>query len=86
MNMENTPQTPEQEIEELRATQTLTRRAVSPGMEEHLYTAIPVLDHGFGKAFGVYDQLLRFRFWAFHWSSPRTKTLKQRLLIWSASN
>ncbi len=47
MNMENTPQTPEQEIEELRATQTLTRRAVSPGMEEHLYTIHPVLDHGF---------------------------------------
>ncbi|MEO1536556.1 MAG: FAD-dependent thymidylate synthase [Pseudomonadota bacterium] len=47
MNMENTPQTPEQEIEELRATQTHTRRAVSPGMEEHLYTIHPVLDHGF---------------------------------------
>ncbi len=47
MNMENTPQTPEQEIEELRATQTLTRRAVSPGMEQHLYTIHPVLDHGF---------------------------------------
>ena len=48
MNMENdTPQTPEQEIEELRATTYQTRRAVSPGMEEHLYTIHPVLDHGF---------------------------------------
>ena len=47
MNMENTPQTPEQEIEELRATTYQTRRATSPGMEEHLYTIHPVLDHGF---------------------------------------
>ena len=47
MNMENTPQTPEQEIEELRATTTATRRSTSPGMEEHLYTIHPVLDHGF---------------------------------------
>ncbi|WP_445681725.1 FAD-dependent thymidylate synthase [Radicibacter daui] len=40
---------PEQqaEIEALRANQTLTRRAVSPGLEEILYEAIPVLDHGF---------------------------------------
>ncbi|MEM9426401.1 MAG: FAD-dependent thymidylate synthase, partial [Pseudomonadota bacterium] len=48
MNMENdTPQTPEQEIEELRATTYQTRRATAPGMEEHLYTIHPVLDHGF---------------------------------------
>ena len=48
MNMENdTPQTPEQEIEELRATTYQTRRATSPGMEQHLYTIHPVLDHGF---------------------------------------
>ena len=48
MNMENdTPQTPEQEIEDLRATTYQTRRATSPGMEEHLYTIHPVLDHGF---------------------------------------
>ena len=48
MNMENdTPQTPEQEIEALRATTYQTRRATSPGMEEHLYTIHPVLDHGF---------------------------------------
>ena len=48
MNMaSDTPQTPDQEIAELRATWTPTRRAVSPGMEEHLYTIHPVLDHGF---------------------------------------
>ena len=47
MNMENTPQTPEQEIEELRATTHQTLRATSPGMEQHLYTIHPVLDHGF---------------------------------------
>ena len=48
MNMENdTPQTPEQEIAELRATTTPTLRATAPGMEQHLYTINPVLDHGF---------------------------------------
>ncbi|MDU8943404.1 FAD-dependent thymidylate synthase [Ovoidimarina sediminis] len=35
------------EIEELRATKTLTARVTAPGMEEHLYTPKPVLDHGF---------------------------------------
>jgi thymidylate synthase (FAD) len=35
------------DIEAARAVSTPTRRAVSPGMEEHLYTAYPVLDHGF---------------------------------------
>ncbi len=35
------------EIEELRASATPTRRATAPGMEKHLYTAYPVLDHGF---------------------------------------
>lgn len=35
------------EIEAQRAQSQPTRRAVSPGMEAHLYTAIPVLDHGF---------------------------------------
>ena len=41
--------TPEQlaEIEEQRAQSATTRRAMSPGMEERLYTAHPVLDHGF---------------------------------------
>jgi thymidylate synthase (FAD) len=41
--------TPEQlaEIEEQRAQSAPTRRAMSPGMEERLYTAHPVLDHGF---------------------------------------
>lgn len=41
--------TPEQqaEIEALRSETTPTLRAVSPGMEAHLYTAYPVLDHGF---------------------------------------
>ena len=43
------PLSPEQraEIDEQRAQSAQTRRAVSPGMEEHLYTAFPVLDHGF---------------------------------------
>ena len=41
--------TPEQlaEIEEQRAQSAATRRAMSPGMEDRLYTAHPVLDHGF---------------------------------------
>ncbi|WP_323766714.1 FAD-dependent thymidylate synthase [Marinovum sp.] len=41
--------TPEQaaEIEALRAETTPTRRATAPGMEAHLYTVYPVLDHGF---------------------------------------
>ena len=43
------PLTPEQqaEIDELRGQSRPTRRAVADGMEEHLYTAYPVLDHGF---------------------------------------
>ncbi len=41
--------TPEQqaEIDELRASPRQTLRSVSEGMEKHLYSAIPVLDHGF---------------------------------------
>jgi len=41
--------TPEQlaEIEAARAETRPTRRAVAPGLEERLYEAIPVLDHGF---------------------------------------
>ena len=41
--------TPEQqaEIDALRETPRQTLRAVSEGMEAHLYKAIPVLDHGF---------------------------------------
>ena len=41
--------TPEQqaEIEDLRSNPTPTLRAVSEGMEAHLYKVIPVLDHGF---------------------------------------
>jgi thymidylate synthase (FAD) len=35
------------EIKELRQQSQATRRVVSEGMEEHLYTAYPVLDHGF---------------------------------------
>ena len=40
---------PEQlaEIEDQRAQSVPTRRVVSPGMEEILYQAIPILDHGF---------------------------------------
>ncbi|MDM7932064.1 FAD-dependent thymidylate synthase [Tabrizicola sp.] len=43
------PLTPEQlaEIEAQRATPRPTLRAVSEGMEAHLYRAQPVLDHGF---------------------------------------
>lgn len=43
------PLTPDQQAEvDAQRGQTMpTRRAVSPGMEAHLYTAIPVLDHGF---------------------------------------
>jgi thymidylate synthase (FAD) len=43
------PLSPDQqsEIDELRASPTETLRAVSPGMEKHLYTAYDVLDHGF---------------------------------------
>ncbi|MDO5369806.1 FAD-dependent thymidylate synthase [Paracoccus sp. (in: a-proteobacteria)] len=42
------PLTPEQqaEIDEARATPRPTLRAVSEGMERHLYVAHPVLDHG----------------------------------------
>lgn len=43
------PLSPDQlaEIETLRAESAQTRRATVPGMEAHLYTAYPVLDHGF---------------------------------------
>jgi len=43
------PLSPEQEAEiaALRANPQPTLRAVAPGMEGHLYTAYPVLDHGF---------------------------------------
>jgi thymidylate synthase (FAD) len=37
----------QQEIEEQRAQTGTTRRAISEGMEKHLYTAHEVLDHGF---------------------------------------
>ena len=43
------PLTPEQkaEIDRLRAEAAPTRRATVPALEEMLYTAVPVLDHGF---------------------------------------
>ncbi|MDO5646594.1 FAD-dependent thymidylate synthase [Paracoccus sp. (in: a-proteobacteria)] len=43
------PLTPEQqaEIDSQRANPHHTLRAVAPGMEQHLYVAHPVLDHGF---------------------------------------
>ena len=43
------PLTPDQlqEIEDQRATPRQTLRATAPGIERHLYTAIPVLHHGF---------------------------------------
>jgi len=44
--------TPDQqaEIDQQRATPRQTLRAVSEGMEKHLYLAHPVLDHGFVRA------------------------------------
>ncbi|MBY8975998.1 FAD-dependent thymidylate synthase [Rhodobacteraceae bacterium NNCM2] len=44
--------TPEQqaEIDAQRALSATTRRVVAPGMEEWLYKAVPVLDHGFVRA------------------------------------
>ncbi|MEM9044812.1 MAG: FAD-dependent thymidylate synthase [Pseudomonadota bacterium] len=46
------PLTDEQqaEIDALRAQKLPTRRAVAPGMEEWLYKAVSVLDHGFVRA------------------------------------
>ena len=43
------PVTPEQQadIDELRSKKNQTLRAVSVGMENHLYKAYSVLDHGF---------------------------------------
>jgi thymidylate synthase (FAD) len=41
------PMTPEEEIAEMRANPRPTLRAVSEGMEAHLYTPKRVLDHGF---------------------------------------
>ena len=43
------PLSPEQqaEIDALRSSTSETLRATVPGMEAHLYTAYPVLDHGF---------------------------------------
>ncbi len=43
------PVTPEQqaEIDAQRSAPTPTLRTVAPGIEAHLYSAIPVLDHGF---------------------------------------
>ena len=43
------PLTPEQleDIQASRANPQPTLRAVAPGMEQHLYEAKPVLDHGF---------------------------------------
>jgi thymidylate synthase (FAD) len=43
------PLTPQQndEIERLRGEHATTRRAVAPALEDILYTALPVLDHGF---------------------------------------
>ena len=43
------PLAPEQaaEIQDLRSNAKPTLRAVSEGMEQHLYTAYPILDHGF---------------------------------------
>lgn len=35
------------EIKEARAASRATRRVVSEGLEEILYQAVPVLDHGF---------------------------------------
>ncbi|MEL7107140.1 MAG: FAD-dependent thymidylate synthase [Pseudomonadota bacterium] len=45
--MADTPETPEEEIAHLRANAQPTLRATAPGMEAHLYSVKPVLDHGF---------------------------------------
>ncbi|MCL4156366.1 UNVERIFIED_CONTAM: hypothetical protein GTU68_066022, partial [Idotea baltica] len=44
--------TPEQqaEIDAQRAQSSATRRVVAPGLEERLYEALPLLDHGFVRA------------------------------------
>ncbi|MEM1233526.1 MAG: FAD-dependent thymidylate synthase [Pseudomonadota bacterium] len=39
--------TPDEEIARMRSNEQRTLRAVSPGIEAELYTAHPVLDHGF---------------------------------------
>ncbi|MEM6638063.1 MAG: FAD-dependent thymidylate synthase [Pseudomonadota bacterium] len=39
--------TPDEEIAALRAAPTPTIRATAPGLEKHLYSIRPVLDHGF---------------------------------------
>ncbi len=39
--------TEDDEIAEMRATTAPTIRATAPGLEQHLYSKIPVLDHGF---------------------------------------
>jgi len=43
------PLSPDQqaEIDQIRSTPQSTLRVVAPGIEKHLYTAHPVLDHGF---------------------------------------
>lgn len=45
--MADNPETPEEEIAHLRANPQPTLRATAPGMEAHLYSVKPVLDHGF---------------------------------------
>lgn len=49
---------PEQqaEIDRLRSQTSETRRATAPGMEAHLYTAIPVLDHGFVRVVDYFGE------------------------------
>ena len=44
---EDAIQNPESEIAEMRAAKQSTLRVTAPGMEDHLYTIYPVLDHGF---------------------------------------
>lgn len=44
---QSAPRSLEDQIAEQRATPTPTLRATAPGMEAHLYTVHPVLDHGF---------------------------------------
>ncbi len=45
--MADNPETPDEEIAHLRANPQQTLRATAPGMEAHLYSVKPVLDHGF---------------------------------------
>ncbi len=45
--MQNLTQDQQDDLQDARAQNNQTRRATAPALEEQLYTAVPVLDHGF---------------------------------------